>query len=103
MAWDFKEINKDLFKWVNVLLVDLTSFCIVVVIYLCTLSYYTITIFLVVTCPDPTPVNGTATVFSKIQDPPGDGTFYEYTLLFFECNSGYTLRLPYSFCNGDGQ
>ena len=62
------------------------------------------TIFPVVTCPDPTPANGTGRVLYKTQEPPNDGTFYENTLLFFQCDKGYTLKgNVLSYCFEDGQ
>ena len=55
-------------------------------------------------CPDPTPANGTGTVLHKTREPPNDGTFYEGTLMIFECDTAYTLNgNVWSYCYGDGQ
>ena len=62
------------------------------------------TIFLVVTCSDPTPANGTGTVVFQVQEPTSEGIFYEKTLFIFSCNSGFNLQGTIgSLCGVDGE
>ena len=64
--------------------------------------------FLAVPCSNPTVANGSSTVTSFTKPPTNDGFFFEWTILEFECDPGYTLvgswipDLNISFCFPNG-
>ena len=56
-------------------------------------------LFLAVTCPDPTPANGS---LSHTFPPPYNGAYLESSVVIYSCDSGYNIiGSVYSFCKAN--